>query len=72
MSSFKVHNLDLHSLGRTKKNNNNDFDACTKFFCLELKACGDEGGGRILVSDNAGGRVVILWPISFQGDGVLI
>jgi hypothetical protein len=38
----------------------------TEFFLAEMKAQGDEGGGRILLGDNTGGGVVMLRPSKFQ------
>jgi hypothetical protein len=35
-----------------------------------MKAQSDEGGGRILLGDNTGGRVIMLRPIWFQCVGV--
>jgi hypothetical protein len=37
-----------------------------EFFLKEMKAQGDEGGGRILLGDNTGGGVVMLLPSRFQ------
>ena len=37
-----------------------------EFFHAEMKAQGDEGGGRILLGDNTGGGVVKLRPSRFQ------
>ena len=32
----------------------------------------DKGSGRILLDENTGGRVVILWPVRFQCVGFLL
>ena len=36
------------------------------FFLVCMKAPRDEGDGRILLGDNAGGGVVKQWPITTQ------
>jgi len=37
-----------------------------------MKAQCDEGGGRLLLSDNTGGGAVMLRPVSFQRVGFWI
>jgi len=39
------------------------------FFLVGMQAPRDEGDGRILLGDNAGGGAVKLWPIMFQCGG---
>jgi len=41
-----------------------------EFFLVGIKVQSDKGGGRILLGDNTGGRVVMLRPISFHYVGV--
>jgi hypothetical protein len=36
------------------------------FFLVGLKGQRDEGDGKILLGDNAGGGAVVLWPITSQ------
>jgi hypothetical protein len=43
-----------------------------KFFLAGMKAKWDEAGGRILLGDNTGGRIVLLQPIRFKWVGVWI
>ena len=42
------------------------------FYVVGMRAKLDEGGGRILLGDNTGGRAVMLRPIRFQCVGVWI
>ena len=37
-----------------------------EFFVVGIKVQLDKGGGRILLGDNTGGRVVMLWPVRFH------
>jgi hypothetical protein len=41
-----------------------------EFFLVGIKVQSDKGGGRILLGNNAGGRVVMLRPIRFHYVGV--
>lgn len=48
------------------------FENALQFSLRGMKAQRDEGGGRILLGDNRGGGAVMVRPIRFQCDGVLI
>jgi hypothetical protein len=51
------------------RNLNNVFERRTKFVIAVNKAQWDEGGGRILLGDDAGGGAVMMQPI---GSSVLV
>ena len=69
--NFKLRNFALKQFKKKeRKLNYIFFKQAPKYFCLEIKAQRIEGGGRILLCDNAGGEAVMARPISFRCFGV--
>jgi hypothetical protein len=59
LSSYVI--LDLRNFIRVKKIvSNHIFETRTEFFPAGMKSKWDEGGGRVLLGDNTGGRAVML------------
>jgi hypothetical protein len=54
------------------KNNNYIFESGSAFLLAGMKAQRDEGGERVLLGDNKGGRPAMLRPIRFHCVGVWI
>jgi hypothetical protein len=66
-TEFSVTQFQIYViLKRAKENRSiNIFEKRAAFFLARMKQR-DEGGGRILLGDNTGGRAVMLLPIMFQ------
>ena len=62
-SSYAI--SDLHSFKEVKT-----LEISVEFFLVGIKVQSDKGGGRILLGDNTGGRVVMLQLIRFHYVGV--